>query len=263
MSISETPPTVKLPMRVNPAHGTISDPILAILNAQLEEARKNPEKALEAVELHSTKKFVFRTKPNTIRNLELRIPGLPESERNKEEVGTRKHYGAEFARIYARKYSQDDLDAYEELTNRVGSPYISFTVVPQRHECYYETDDEMVADFIRNVIASGRQPYLYEDRGIQYIRSRYTDAIFPDTPDGKQQLYVHDLAYERAVRDIATRTDEAVLAAAETPASTPAPTLPAVPSPVPAATPQRNRRAAAKPAAGGRKTAPKVPARKG
>lgn len=201
MSVSQ-PPRVKInPTMHNPTMSQINDPVVKLLNDQIAEALKNPEKALEMVDLHSSKKFVFRTRPNTVRQLQIRIPGLPESERNKEEVGTRKNYGAEFEKIYKRRHTAEQADYYEELVNRVGDMYITFTTIPQRHECFYETDDEMVADFIRDRIMSGKQPYLFEDRGVQYVRSRYTEALFADNEEGRQQRYIHDTAYERAIKD--------------------------------------------------------------
>ncbi len=209
MTVSQ-PPKVKInPTMHNPTVGQINDPVVKILNDQIAKALENPEAALELVDLHSSKKFVFRTRPNTVRQLQIRIPGLPESERNKEEVGTRKNYGAEFEKIYKRRHTEDEAAHYDELVNRVGDMYITFTTIPQRHECFYETDDVLIADFLRDRIASGKQPYLFEDRGVQYVRSRYTEALFADNEKGQQERYLHDTAYERAIKDLAVKNQAA------------------------------------------------------
>lgn len=195
------PPDVKLAGRIDNPVGTLDDPILKMLGEQIAEAAKNPVQALAELDLHSTKKFTFRTRQNTVRQVRLRIPGLPESVRNRTDFGNSKNYGAEFERIYQKRYDKEKLAKFEALQDAVGGDlYIEFTPIPQRHECFYETDNDLIADFIRDYIVKNPGCHIYEDRGIQYIRSRWTDQLFPDTEVGRADLYAHDLAYERALR---------------------------------------------------------------
>lgn len=189
---------------INP-YGVI-DPVVSLLAEQVAEELKNPTtKAEPKVPVPKTRKYLFRTRPGTVRKLKLRIPAFPDAIRYIDEPQRGKgKYGEDFYRRWEHKYGKQALEAYEDMKQAIGGVYIEFTEVANAHQCYYETDNEAVADFIRSVIATGRQPHLYEETAGQTLRSKYTDALFDDTEQGRQQLYMHDLAYERAVRDIAT-----------------------------------------------------------
>lgn len=198
--------SVHVDQPINPYR--VNDPLVAILNEQIAEETRNPTTIPERVAaVSASRKYLFRTRPGTVRKLKIRIPMLPDSVRNIDDpTRGRRNYGQEFAEKYAKMYSAEQRDVFAELVDRIGDVYIEFTEVARKHQCFYETDDPMIADFIRSVIAGGKVPHLYEDTGGQWVRSRYTEDLFPQTPDGLHQLYIHDLAYEKALASVQQQT---------------------------------------------------------
>lgn len=91
------------------------------------------------------------------RNPSVRIPGVPEGNL------TEKQYGA-LRRVYEKKYSEAERLRHEQVREANGGEwYIQFQHIPNRFESYFETDSDILADYLRDEIAAGRITFAYED----------------------------------------------------------------------------------------------------
>lgn len=156
-------------------------------------ANQEPEKPLTPGTINRTAQYVFRTKPGTVRSQRIRIPGVPAN-----PVGRfidKPEYRQHLQDRYEKKYSQSDREMHRRIQEKVGGFFIEFTHLPRKQECVFQTDDDEVANFIRNHVRDNGNPYVYESVESMRLRSLYTDKTFPNTPDGQKELYEHDLAY--------------------------------------------------------------------
>lgn len=163
-------------------------------------ANPQPVPVIAPAELPRTQKFMFRTRPGTTRNAQIRIPVLS----NQARFGTDEARVRQNIKAYERRTTPEQRAEYEDLVARIGGLYIKFTPVPRKQECYYETDDPVVAGFLREHVKKQTVKGLYEDFGTRHLRSLYTDAIFPNTETGRAALAAHDLAIEQ---EMATAKD--------------------------------------------------------
>ena len=172
----------------------VNDALAQTYLTQMQDAE--PEKPLAPKAIRTEKRFIFRTKPRTVRQMSIHIPGVPLIPVNKyaDKPDYREHY----VRRYTSKYSPEEQELFERIREKVGRPYITFTPVAKAHECYYETDDPEIAQFIRDWVKKTKDPYVYESTENMPLRSLYTDKTFPNTEDGRRRLYEHDLAYQQA-----------------------------------------------------------------
>jgi hypothetical protein len=83
------------------------------------------------------------------------------------------------------------------VREKVGGFFIEFTHLPRKQECVFQTDDDEVAQFVRDTVKASGNPYVYESVEAMPLRSLYTEKTFPNTPDGQAALYAHDLEYRR------------------------------------------------------------------
>jgi hypothetical protein len=124
-----------------------------LMNAQIREIEQNPP-ATRPVTLLPEARYLFRTDPGH-RNYAHRIPGVPRM-RNKD------HY--EYSvKEHEHKHSPERRAYFEDLARRAGGLWLKFTVVARKQECYFETDDEVLAGFVRAEMAAGKMPNVYED----------------------------------------------------------------------------------------------------
>lgn len=109
--------------------------------------------------LHTKKKYVFRSRPGTLRGFSVRIPTLPDAYASDREQERRER---DFTR---RRLAVDgekppfDLDS---LRAKVGDEFIVFTQIPggpdRQGVCFYATDDDEIYAFLmhrRKVDTSG------------------------------------------------------------------------------------------------------------
>lgn len=172
----------------------INDELANLYITQIQNAE--PEKPLAPKSINTSKRFIFRTKPRTVRQMSIHIPGVPLIPVGK--YSDREEYRNHYAKRYEKKYTEEQRQMYERIREKVGRSFITFTPVAKAHECYYETDDPEIAQFIREYIHNQKDPYVYESVENMPLRSLYTDATFPNTEEGRRQLYEHDLKYSAA-----------------------------------------------------------------
>lgn len=172
----------------------INDELSNLYITQL--ATADPETPLAPKAISTSKRFIFRTKPRTVRQMSIHIPGVPMIPVGK--YSDKEDYRNHYTKRFEKKYTEEQRASYERIREKVGRGFITFTPVAKAHECYYETDDPEIAEFIRDYIRSSNDPYVYESVENMPLRSLYTDATFPNTEAGRRQLYEHDLNYSAA-----------------------------------------------------------------
>ena len=187
-----------MPRRVSTVSSTdevisVNDDLAQIYLSQMEAAE--PEQQLAPKVIRSNKRFIFRTRPRTVRQMSIHIPGVPLIPVNKYSGND--EYRQHYIKRYTGKYTDEERERFERIRDKVGHPYITFTPVAKAHECYYETDDAEVAQFIREWMKKEKDPYVYESTENMPLRSLYTDATFPNTEEGRRTLYEYDLAYQQ------------------------------------------------------------------
>jgi hypothetical protein len=140
-------------------------------------------------------KYVFRTKPGTVRSQRIRIPGVPAVPvgRYLDKPEYRDHLRAR----YEGRYPASERELHDRVREKVGGFFIEFTHLPRKQECVFQTDDDEVAQFVRDTVKASGNPYVYESVEAMPLRSLYTEKTFPNTPDGQAALYAHDLEYRR------------------------------------------------------------------
>lgn len=157
-------------------------------------ANMEPIKPKVEAKVDRERAFVFRTRAGTTENPIIRIPGITNSQALDEKLATK------WERIYARKHG-DLAAAYEDLRERVGGRRIKFHRIGPGKGAYFQTDDPVVAEFIRGVIAKNTVGGLYEDYATSApIRSRFTDQTFPNSEQGRIDLARYDQAIEKAAK---------------------------------------------------------------
>lgn len=169
----------------------INDDLAQIYLSQMESAE--PETQLAPKPINSNKRFIFRTKPRTVRQMSIHIPGVPLIPVNK--YSDKDEYRDHYIRRYNARYTEEERNLFQRVRDKVGKPYLVFTPVAKAHECFYETDDPEIAEFIRSW-AKG-DPYVYESTENMPLRSMYTDDTFPNTEAGRRALYEHDLRHQK------------------------------------------------------------------
>jgi hypothetical protein len=171
----------------------INDELAQIYLSQLDSAE--PEQQLAPKAITSNKRFIFRTRPRTVRQMSINIPGVPLIPVNK--YSGKEEYRDHYVRRYNARYTEEERTLFDRVRDKVGHPYIVFTPVAKAHECFYETDDPEVAEFIREWVKREKDPYVYESTENMPLRSLYTDATFPNTEAGRRALYEHDLRHQK------------------------------------------------------------------
>ena len=188
---------------------SIPDDVTARYLAELRS--QEPEAPRLEVEIERTGAFVFRTRAGTTENPRITIPQITVKESLNEKLAPK------IERIYQRKYGEK-VDYYDDLIERVGSHRIKFQRIGVGKGAVYQTNDPVVADFVRGFIGKGTIPGLYEDyQTSSQLRSKYTNKLFPNTEAGRIALGAYDLAIEQEATRL--QREESALDAATKPAA--------------------------------------------
>jgi hypothetical protein len=175
---------------------SIQDDVTARYFADLAQAE--PERDRTEATINRTGRYMFRTRAGTTEQVSIFLPTITNDQLLDDKLSK------VWQQRYERKYGAAGVDAYEALKTEIGSHRIKFTRIHpgQMKGCYWGTDSEMAADFLRVIIKGGKIDGLYEDfKDSAKLRSRYTETLFENTETGRKQLADHDLAIERAVRE--------------------------------------------------------------
>lgn len=112
----------------------------------------------------ATARHYFRTDPGH-RVSRIRIPGINGSyTQDQGREDGKEPTKAFYQRRYEKQYPPEQRklhDAVREANN--GDHYIQFQHIPNKFEAYLETDSDVLADYIRGLIASGELKHVYED----------------------------------------------------------------------------------------------------
>ena len=138
--------------------GSIGDEIDRTVQHQLANAA--PERAPTPAQIASNAKYLFRTDPGN-RCVVVRIPGVPSRVCSDPELNEKRV--AYFERQFAKKYPQAERERFAKVAEEVGDLLIPFSPVARKQESKYETNSRIVAEFLREKIANGELPMVYED----------------------------------------------------------------------------------------------------
>jgi hypothetical protein len=152
------------------------------IRAEFKTLEQDEARAKRPAELVSDQKYIFRTRPGTVRKLVAVIDHVP-FDRGLDEKDEEK-----LLRSFNRRHKKDMAHAqllqrvYEELG---GQWLVHFIRVPGSVECWFGTDDEDVAALFRSFIAKGVDDWqnVYEQNPQQLLQ--VGDLYFPDTQDGQ------------------------------------------------------------------------------
>lgn len=114
----------------------------------------------------ATKRHYFRTDPGH-RQFTHRIPGVIlgvySNDRGREDG--QEPAKAFYTRKYEKQYPDPAVRARHAAVREANGDrqYIVFQFIPNRFECFLETDSDVLADYIRDEIAAGRMKHVYED----------------------------------------------------------------------------------------------------
>lgn len=154
-------------------------------NQQRELLQQAADNAIPA-ELYSKAKYIFRSKPGRTPRIQHTVEIRPED----MDDSRSRHLIKRWEKRHPTKEERDEID---HIYNTLGTTF-AFTMIRNSKECYFETNDDIVARYIRRLIDRriGDFANVYEERGGRSIR--VGDQIFPATRLGKQTA----LAYAEA-----------------------------------------------------------------
>lgn len=137
----------------------------SLMARQIAEELRQPAPAPATFKLASPEAYLFRSDPGH-RLVAVRIPGAPaaRAEGHREWL----------QRVYDRRYPAAEKKKHAKLREAVGSLTLTFTPVPRKQECYYETSDKLVAGWLRELIAPDKDgrvalPHVYEDSPVRTL----------------------------------------------------------------------------------------------
>ena len=186
---SATEPRVTYPV--------VTNEMLDDMRAQQRELLRAPERTKPAVELFRKERYIFRSNQGLSRIVH-HLDVKPEvSGEGQEAVHRRLQLSS-----WNRRYKDDPQygDKMADLVERLGGTFISFQRVAKEKECFFATDDPVIAAYIRDLIARqvGEFAECYEESGTS--RLVVGDKAFPNSPMGRQAAY--EYAAQTGVEDI-------------------------------------------------------------
>jgi hypothetical protein len=125
-------------------------------------------------------KYLFRARPGTYS--EMRVPlDIRLGEQYLRSDRAQKSYD----RAYDMRHDEGEQDLIQYVYDTLQSPFIEFTPTPNLKECWFGTDDEKIALFLRRMIESGKGAlglHFYEERPLATVKIGGLE--FPDTEVG-------------------------------------------------------------------------------
>lgn len=177
------------PMRLYPQ---ISPEVRQRLLTERMRLISDPEGSKPPAELTVEARFLFRSYPGTVRGVSHNLDLPPVDTEAKHYKHVRRRWEDRMAKQHAEKGETREQTVkrmeqyYQDLTsvNHLDRTMIVFTPVKRAQECFFATDDPMVAAYIRDLIARkvGEFAQVYE----QNTRARVVvgNEAFPDTDAG-------------------------------------------------------------------------------
>lgn len=172
---------------------TVNNETLELLRQQQQELLRNGGERVEPpAELNRPERFIFRSQPRTFRRIVHQLDLPPEVEENDDTVvGRQKRF---LLRTWQRRHKADPTGDAERLgyvAEQVGGSVIAFREVARKWECWFATDDEQVAGYLRGLVTNkvGEFAHVYEQNGT--ARVVVGDTAFPNTEMGWRAAREH------------------------------------------------------------------------
>jgi hypothetical protein len=177
-------------------------PITPETRAQLAKERlrllADPARPSLPAEMNLSAKHVYRAKPGTYRRIKHNLPMPPEE----KQAGDEKRFNYDLriwkAKVAAawypdleREAAAKKLTAYlNKVRDALGDTRFKFTQVPRHQECFYATNDEVIAGYIDDLIARGVGEFaqVYREGGrTRVVAGLGTEQAkaFPNTASGR------------------------------------------------------------------------------
>jgi hypothetical protein len=160
----------------------------------------DPSAVSVPADLAANAKYVFRTKPNTYRQLVVTIPLPPDEANFPGEPAQYNFVKRRWARLVggpgltgdARdKAAAEKKAQLEAVRDALNDDRIVFIRIKRSVECYYPTDNPVVAEYLRSLMLAGKEPFdkVYEVSGL--TRLVVGDTAFPNTELGRKLAFAH------------------------------------------------------------------------
>lgn len=187
--MTATATTNASPMRLFPQ---ISPETRQRLLAERMKLISDPEHAKPPADLTVEARYLFRSNPGTVRGVVHNLDMPPIDTEAKHYKHVRRRWEDRMVRQYGKPGEKREAVVaraekfFQELTGieHLDRTMIVFSPVKRAQECYFATDDPMVAEYVRDLIARkvGEFVHVYE----QNTRARVVvgDEAFPDTDSG-------------------------------------------------------------------------------
>lgn len=160
-------------------------------------------------DIHRSEKFIFRAKPGTARMIHHNIDVYPQPEAKNFAFANKIWERNQLRKAGVKADASDDEKKkvvaaaraqVDDLTYRNGGDLIVFNRVRRSNECYYPTNDEVIAAYLRDLVERkvGAFKDVYEVSG--NARIIVGDLAFPDTELGLRTAMAY--AREHKIDDI-------------------------------------------------------------
>lgn len=163
------------------------------------QAIRTPELESKPAPLRRTERYVFRTKPRTCRGLvhyiNVRPDGLDETD-PKERMRLRRWDFWQKKEI--AKYGDDWPNLVQRVYEEIGGHTIAFHPINKKFECFFATDSDDVATYIRHFMKHGigEFKWVYEQnpRAKWVVRDDNVAKAFPNTDTGARMAQEYMLS---------------------------------------------------------------------
>ncbi len=182
---------------------------------QRRQLEANPELQVMPVDLGIKERFIFRSRPGTVRMIEHDIPQPPMAGLDeKRDKFIRREWERRMVRTFKDADKKETNEAiiaraekfFADITERNnGDARIRFNRVSRKNECWWSTDDAVLAGYIRDLMKRrvGEFEYVYEENGLaRFVVGPDTELMksFPNTPSGMTSAFAY--AAEHEISDI-------------------------------------------------------------
>lgn len=155
------------------------------------KAQRQPETSVAPKTLNRTEKYVFRTRVRTVRGLvhyiDVRPEGLDEDD---AAVRHRLKRWDFHHKDDAKKYGKDWPALVQRVYDKIGGPKLEFVPIYHAFECFYATNDDDIAAYIRHFMARGigefKDVYEQSPRIKWVVGDGDATKSFPSTQMGAQ-----------------------------------------------------------------------------
>ena len=146
----------------------VSRDTIELMRSQQRELLRHPERQAPAADLNRGERYIFRTYPGTCPTVVHSVWVRPDKDTKRAEFYQRRwehyHGGEDGEPTDASKAERRRL---ADIAERARGATITFTGIPNHRECYYATDDAVLAAYLRNLvdIKKGEFAHVYEESG--------------------------------------------------------------------------------------------------